>query len=199
MTVKTCSSFLNYVSSTSLDIALKVSSSERRRVVLLMESVQISPCAFICEQYVENFGLKNYGLKIMVDISWPSLLNFASCTSSCSSSVRDCSNFSYNKPNLLSALVEIGCYTKQIGFLKRERCDLNSKLPWNVAARHSISRRVRRRDLFHHRNMRCKWPTQKRSRRDGFPYLNKSFGLLPGQGKGWTVSLPSWSETKQRP
>ena len=36
VTVKTCSesSFLNYVSSTSLDIALKVSSSERRRVVL---------------------------------------------------------------------------------------------------------------------------------------------------------------------
>ena len=138
-------------------------------------------------------------IKILVDFSWPSLLNFALCTSSCSSSVRDCSNFSYNKPNLLSALVEIGCYTKQIGFLKRERCDLNSKLPWNVAARHSISRIVRRRDLFHHRNMRCKWPTQNRSRRDGFPYLNKRFGLLPGQGKGWTVSLPSWSETKQRP
>ena len=88
-------------------------------------------------------------IKILVDFSWPSLLNFALCTSSCSSSVRDCSNFSYNKPNLLSALVEIGCYTKQIGFLKRERCDLNSKLPWNVAARHSISRRVRRQDLFH--------------------------------------------------
>ena len=49
VTVKTYSSFLNYVSSTSLDIALKVSSSERRRVVLLMESVQISPCALICE------------------------------------------------------------------------------------------------------------------------------------------------------
>ena len=48
--VKTCSSFLNYVSSTSLDIALKVSSSERSRVVLLMESVQISPCGFICER-----------------------------------------------------------------------------------------------------------------------------------------------------
>ena len=41
VTVKTFSSFFNYVSSTSLDIALKVSSSERRRVVLLMESVQI--------------------------------------------------------------------------------------------------------------------------------------------------------------
>ena len=50
LTVKTCSSFFNYVSSMSLDIALKVSSSERRRVVLLMESVHISPCAFICER-----------------------------------------------------------------------------------------------------------------------------------------------------
>ena len=49
VTVNTCSLFLNYVSSTSLDIALKVSSCERRRVALLMESVQISPCAFICE------------------------------------------------------------------------------------------------------------------------------------------------------
>ena len=48
--IKTCSSFLNYVSSRSLDIALKVSSSERRRVVLLIESVQISPCGFICER-----------------------------------------------------------------------------------------------------------------------------------------------------
>ena len=45
VTVKTCSSFLNYVRSTSHDIALKVSSSERRR-----ESVQISPWAFICER-----------------------------------------------------------------------------------------------------------------------------------------------------
>ena len=50
VTVKTCSSFLNYVSSTSLDIALKVSSSERRSIVLLMESIQISPCGFICER-----------------------------------------------------------------------------------------------------------------------------------------------------
>ena len=55
--IKTCSSFLNYVSSTSLDIALKVSSSERRRVVLLMESVQISPCSFICERE-ESLRLK---------------------------------------------------------------------------------------------------------------------------------------------
>ena len=50
VSVKTCSSFLNYVSSTSLDIALNVSSSERRRVALLMESVQISPCGFIWER-----------------------------------------------------------------------------------------------------------------------------------------------------
>ena len=50
VTVTTCSSFLNYVSSTSLDIALEVSPSERRRVVLLMESVQISRCGFICER-----------------------------------------------------------------------------------------------------------------------------------------------------
>ena len=50
VTVKTCSSFLNYVSSTSLDIDLKVSSSEGRRVVLLLESLQISPCGFICER-----------------------------------------------------------------------------------------------------------------------------------------------------
>ena len=48
-TRKNCSSFWNYVSSRSLDIALKASFSERRRVVLLMESVQISPCGFICE------------------------------------------------------------------------------------------------------------------------------------------------------
>ena len=45
-----CSSFLNYVTSTSRDIALKVPSSERRRIVLLKENVQISPCSFICER-----------------------------------------------------------------------------------------------------------------------------------------------------
>ena len=50
VTVKTFSLFFNYVSSTSLDVALKVSSSERRRVALLIESVQISPCALICER-----------------------------------------------------------------------------------------------------------------------------------------------------
>ena len=63
LTVKTCSSFLNYVSSTSLDIAMKVSSSERRRVVLLMESIQISPYAF----YLRTRGelmLANFGMKI---------------------------------------------------------------------------------------------------------------------------------------
>ena len=32
------------------DIALKVPSSERRRIVLLKENVQISPCSFICER-----------------------------------------------------------------------------------------------------------------------------------------------------
>ena len=37
---------MNYVSSTSLDIALKLPSSERRKIVLLMDSVQISPCGF---------------------------------------------------------------------------------------------------------------------------------------------------------
>ena len=50
VTVKTCCSFLNYASSTSLDITVKASSSERRRVVLMMESVQISPWGFICER-----------------------------------------------------------------------------------------------------------------------------------------------------
>ena len=43
--------FLNYVSSMSLDIALMAFSSERRRrVVLLMESVQISPYHFVCKR-----------------------------------------------------------------------------------------------------------------------------------------------------
>ena len=40
ITVETCSLFLNYDSSTSLDITLNVSSSERRRVIPLMESVK---------------------------------------------------------------------------------------------------------------------------------------------------------------
>ena len=47
--VKTCSPVLNYVSLTSLAIALKVSSSDRKRVVLLLESLQISPCVFVGE------------------------------------------------------------------------------------------------------------------------------------------------------
>ena len=45
----------------SLDSALKVSSGERRRVVLLMESVQTSLCGFICER---EDSLANLGLKI---------------------------------------------------------------------------------------------------------------------------------------
>ena len=40
---------MNYVTSASLDITLTVSSSERRRVVLLMGHVQISPCGFDCK------------------------------------------------------------------------------------------------------------------------------------------------------
>ena len=65
VTAKTCSSFLNYVTSTSLDITLTVSSSEKkktRRVVLLMESVQISPCDFSLrtrgKQMLSNFGFE---------------------------------------------------------------------------------------------------------------------------------------------
>ena len=50
ITVETCSLFLNYDSSTSLDVTLNVSSSERRRVIPLMESVQISACGFVCER-----------------------------------------------------------------------------------------------------------------------------------------------------
>ena len=47
--VKTFSSFFNYASSTTLAIALNVSPRERKRVVLLLESVQISSCGFVCE------------------------------------------------------------------------------------------------------------------------------------------------------
>ena len=47
--VKTFSSFFNCASSTNLAIALNVSLRERKRVVLLMESVQISSCGFVCE------------------------------------------------------------------------------------------------------------------------------------------------------
>lgn len=47
--VKTFSSFFNYASSTTLATALNVSPRERKRVVLLLESVQISSCGFVCE------------------------------------------------------------------------------------------------------------------------------------------------------
>ena len=47
---KTYSSFLNYFCSVSVAFALKESSSKRRTVVLLKESVQISPCDFVCER-----------------------------------------------------------------------------------------------------------------------------------------------------
>ena len=47
--VKTFSSFFNYASSTTLATALNVSPRERKRVVLLLESVQISSCDFVCE------------------------------------------------------------------------------------------------------------------------------------------------------
>ena len=42
--------FVKFIFQRVLIFALKVSSSERRRVVLLMESVPISPCGFICER-----------------------------------------------------------------------------------------------------------------------------------------------------
>ena len=48
--VKTYSQFLIYSSSRSLVSALKECSSERKRIVLLMGSVQISPCGFVCER-----------------------------------------------------------------------------------------------------------------------------------------------------
>ena len=47
--IKTFPSFFNYDSSTTHAIALKGSPRERKRVVLLMESVQISSCGFVCE------------------------------------------------------------------------------------------------------------------------------------------------------
>ena len=47
--VKTFSSFFNYASSTTLATALNVSPRERKRVVLLLESAQISSCGFVCE------------------------------------------------------------------------------------------------------------------------------------------------------
>ena len=48
--LKTYPSFLNYFSTTSFAIALKVSFSGRRRIFLFIESVQISPCGFVCER-----------------------------------------------------------------------------------------------------------------------------------------------------
>ena len=45
--------FLNYFSTTSFAIALtdlKVSSSGRKIIFMIMESVQISPCGFVCER-----------------------------------------------------------------------------------------------------------------------------------------------------
>ena len=42
--------FFNYFSTTSFAIALKVFSSGRKRIFLLMESVQISPRGFVCER-----------------------------------------------------------------------------------------------------------------------------------------------------
>ena len=47
---KTYLSFLNYFSTTSFAIALKVSSSGRKRIFLFVESVQISPYGFVCER-----------------------------------------------------------------------------------------------------------------------------------------------------
>ena len=43
-------SFMDYFSLTSLAIALRVSSSERKRIFLFVESVQICPCGFVCER-----------------------------------------------------------------------------------------------------------------------------------------------------
>ena len=42
--LKTYPSFLNYFSA----IALKVSFSGKKRIFLFIESVQISPCGFVC-------------------------------------------------------------------------------------------------------------------------------------------------------
>ena len=47
---ETCLSFLNYFSTTSFAITLKVPSSGRKRIFLIMESVQISPRGFVCER-----------------------------------------------------------------------------------------------------------------------------------------------------
>ena len=62
--MKTYLSFLNYFSTTSFAIALKVSSSGRKIIFLSMESVQISPCRFVCEHEeldVSEYQVKNKG------------------------------------------------------------------------------------------------------------------------------------------
>ena len=43
-------SFLNYFSTTSFAIAPKVSSSARKKIFPIMESVRISPCGFVRER-----------------------------------------------------------------------------------------------------------------------------------------------------
>ena len=48
--LKTYPSFFNYFSTTSFAFALKVSFSGTRRIFLFIESVQISPCGFVCER-----------------------------------------------------------------------------------------------------------------------------------------------------
>ena len=48
--MKTYLSFLNYFCTTSFAIALKVSSSGRKRIFLIMESVQISRRGFVRER-----------------------------------------------------------------------------------------------------------------------------------------------------
>ena len=48
--MKTYLSFLNYFSTTSFANALKASSRGRKIIFLIMESVQISPCGFVCER-----------------------------------------------------------------------------------------------------------------------------------------------------
>ena len=48
--LKTYPSFLNYFSTTSFAVVLKVSFSGRKRIFLFMESIQISLCGFVCER-----------------------------------------------------------------------------------------------------------------------------------------------------
>ena len=61
---KTYPSFLNYFSTTSFAIALKVSFSGRKGIFLFMERVQISPCGFLANARIDNvseFQVKNWG------------------------------------------------------------------------------------------------------------------------------------------